>query len=516
MKTGALKMTASSCNTTNWRVHLLIAGSLLAGSLAAQEYAVSAGPDQTLGLWSVWETGANEVEVELRIHQLTATPEPMQLWNLELGWDDSRLEAIGDPTEGDAFDGLSNSYFNFFGSAGSLTVTGVLLGLEETAVPSDGALLFKQRFHALDLAGGLAEVSINSIDLRDGANQAIAGSIGTAAGLTIDVTAPEAYQMSLEAFNPLGNEDWTSQELIQLNTVEGDGSLLSWQVNEIPLLIPNTDPAWLSLPFDTEFTLTSGDGLKTVYLHLRDQYGNRTSLQDAITLDTQAPIYHVTQFDAESRHERVNLSWRNPTAPDFDRVRVWRGNWEDGLAAYPEYDDQAEMDAYPQSESEALAAGFTLIYEGALESAQDLIQPRDVYRYVAFAVDHAGNVGPGDDAARDRSANYILGDVYEPVDGRVFARDLIRLSMAYYTTEGHVAYNPNLDIGPTDDTSREGVPLTDNTIGFEDLMIFAMNYGQYGPTAMEADSLRTSLEVGVRIDGTRSVVSRSLPADEDN
>jgi hypothetical protein len=43
-----------------------------------------------------------------------------------------------------------------------------------------------------------------------------------------------------------------------------------------------------------------------------------------------------------------------------------------------------------------------------------------------------------------------------------------------------------------------------------------MNYGQYGPTAMEADSLRTSLEVGVRIDGTRSVVSRSLPADEDN
>ncbi len=501
-------------NTNTWRSFCVLAGSLLAGTLAAQEYAVSAGPDQTLGLWSVWETGANEVEVELRIHQQSATPTAMQLWNLELGWDASRLEAVGDPTEGDAFDGQGNAYFNFFGSAGSLTVTGVLLGLEETTQPADGALLFKQRFHALDLAGGLAEISIASIDLRDGSNQPIDASVGTAAGLTIDVTAPEAYQMSLAAFNPLGNEDWTAQELIQLNTVEGDGSLLSWQVNESSLLIPNTDPAWLPSPFDTEFILSTGDGLKTVYLHLRDQYGNRTSLQDAITLDTQAPVYHVTQFDAESRHERVNLSWRNPTAPDFDRVRIWRSHWEDSRAAYPEYDDQVEMDAYPSSEAEAMAAGFTLVYDGALESAQDLILPRDVYRYAAFAVDHAGNVGPGDEAARDRSANYILGDVYEPVDGRVFARDLIRLSMAYYTTEGHVAYNPILDIGPTDDASREGIPLTDNAIGFEDLMIFAMNYGQFGPTAMDADSLQTSLEVGVRIDGTRRVVSRPVSQPE--
>jgi hypothetical protein len=43
-----------------------------------------------------------------------------------------------------------------------------------------------------------------------------------------------------------------------------------------------------------------------------------------------------------------------------------------------------------------------------------------------------------------------------------------------------------MDVGPTDDMSRFGIPLTDNWINFEDLMVLAMNYGRVSPTGRTA------------------------------
>jgi hypothetical protein len=40
-----------------------------------------------------------------------------------------------------------------------------------------------------------------------------------------------------------------------------------------------------------------------------------------------------------------------------------------------------------------------------------------------------------------------------------------------------VGYNNIVDVGPTDDFSRVGIPDTDSKIDFEDLMIFSMNFG---------------------------------------
>lgn len=497
-----------------WCPTLATLGLLLALPAWSAEYTVHLSPDAELGLWSVWQTGVNEYQLEARIAHATSDPAELQLWNLELNWNPALLEAVGAPVEGDVFDGLGNSHFNHYGGAGNLTCTGVLLGLEETLQPVDGALLFSQTFHALDPAGGPAAIAFGTTTLRDGSNQDIDHLQGPAVQLMVDVTPPQGYAMSLQAYAPAGNTSWTSQQLVEVLSVIGDGTLAALQLNETPPLIPNTDPGWTAPPIPGAVILSAGDGPKMVHLHLRDLYGNRLSLQDDIILDTTAPAYHVTEFQARPRHEGCLLTWRNPTAPDFDHVRIYRGHWLDGsTSSYPEYDDIAPMDAYPATWGGALAAGFQLVYSGTAESWTDPVVPRDVYRYVAFTVDHAHNVGLGHPDARDRSANYILGDTWVPFDGRVFALDLLRLANSYYTLEGHPLYQPAQDFGPTDDTSREGIPLTDNRIGFEDLMIFAMNYGTYGPPSpADADSLAglSGLRVEER-DGERRILLERAP-----
>ena len=68
------------------------------------------------------------------------------------------------------------------------------------------------------------------------------------------------------------------------------------------------------------------------------------------------------------------------------------------------------------------------------------------------------------------------------------------LGDAFGESEGDGFYNPIADVGPTDDWSRLGIPTTDNNINFEDLMVFAMNFGVV--SAAKADvTIGTSVEL---------------------
>ncbi len=79
--------------------------------------------------------------------------------------------------------------------------------------------------------------------------------------------------------------------------------------------------------------------------------------------------------------------------------------------------------------------------------------------------------------------SYLLGDLPSlsgsfPADGWIGINpEINRLGLCYGSADGDPEYDPYCDIGPTDDTSGEGVPLTDSIVGFEDMMIFAMNFG---------------------------------------
>jgi hypothetical protein len=198
----------------------------------------------------------------------------------------------------------------------------------------------------------------------------------------------------------------------------------------------------------------------------------------SFTID-QIPPEAPSNFVAEPGHEKCKLTWVNPTGdPSFAGVEIRRHPW--AIGAYPEYDDDYPTPTgYPASHTEG-----ELVYSGPLESFIDSAGvgewPRNVYYYSIFAYDEAGNYSAtaGTDQ-QGHATNYWLGDVTG--DGSVYYEDLTLLSITYWLTDGSSGYNSEFDIGPTQTGSSLGVPMTDNVINFEDLIIFASNYAELGP-----------------------------------
>jgi hypothetical protein len=213
-------------------------------------------------------------------------------------------------------------------------------------------------------------------------------------------------------------------------------------------------------------------------------FGNlEGSLSFAVDCDAPAAVTDIT---ASPRHEKVDVTW-NHDGNDVARYVVFRGLWHDGTpgdSAYPEYDDitGTVVPTRPADYAAALAsaewdtAGSVLAGE-PLEFT-DAIAPRGVYSYEVFAIDAATNAS-AIAAANDRATNYWLGDT----DGDGFVTvvpDINALGDAFGTEDGDGSgsYNAFIDVGPTDDNSGTGIPETDSRIQFEDLMIFALNFGE--------------------------------------
>ncbi len=211
-------------------------------------------------------------------------------------------------------------------------------------------------------------------------------------------------------------------------------------------------------------------------------------------VDCTAPPV-VTDIVADTAHHRVDVSWACAEV-DVDHYEIWRGLRYDttpGVSAYPEYDDLAgyTVPTRPADRAAALAsaewelAGSVLA--GVFTFTDSGMAGRGVYHYEVFAVDSTPLYGPAA-AANDWALNYWLGDVEIPYDGFVAAGDITQLGASFGLADGDGGYNNEIDVGPTDDWSGTGFPSTDSLIDFEDLMIFALNYGNVGPVkALPAD-----------------------------
>ncbi|HEM46273.1 MAG TPA: T9SS type A sorting domain-containing protein, partial [Alphaproteobacteria bacterium] len=213
----------------------------------------------------------------------------------------------------------------------------------------------------------------------------------------------------------------------------------------------------------------------TVYFRVADDAGNWNGEGTPDTYswlfnkDTVAPD-PPTSFTALPGHDKVHLTWSNPTGdPTFDHVELRRVAWGD----YPEY---ITPPAYPADHTQGAHVAAV-----SGESHDDPLSTRDIYYFAGFSVDLAGNVSAFDAGAADRSTSYWLGDIVSPYDGLVDYTDLVPFSSAFGTTDGGAGWNNECDFGPTDDWSRLGIPLPDDAIDFEDLMIFSMNYGNVSP-----------------------------------
>jgi hypothetical protein len=210
----------------------------------------------------------------------------------------------------------------------------------------------------------------------------------------------------------------------------------------------------------------------------------------------------------------VLVSWPAGEVEAGATVQVWRK----GFGSYPEYSDpdgSGFVPAPPATPAAALSAGWALTTLTA--PGNDYTTARDYYYYVAFTTDGCGNVS-GNSNETPGTLNYFLGDVSDGFtagtgNNQVFTEDISLLGTHYGITGAAVSAYSYLDVGPTTNHHANGRPTPDDIIGFEDLVIFALNYNLVSKPTVElpaaaSDALTLGvqgLEAQLQIQGTGRV-----------
>jgi hypothetical protein len=114
-------------------------------------------------------------------------------------------------------------------------------------------------------------------------------------------------------------------------------------------------------------------------------------------------------------------------------------------------------------------------------SYSDEVTNRDFWYYVAFVVDACGNIG-GVSNKTNGTLNYHLGDTHNGAtncvgENLVNTSDISHLGANYGASLAPLDPRNCIDVGPTTNAFVTGRPLTDNLINFEDLLMYAINYG---------------------------------------
>jgi hypothetical protein len=214
-----------------------------------------------------------------------------------------------------------------------------------------------------------------------------------------------------------------------------------------------------------------------------------------ITIDTAPPAaIALTAAQDKTGNGTDGLTFIDVTVPAVattDLVRVYRK----GFGAYPEYDDNGgAAPGIPATEAAATAAGWTQAFTVPGPAGTTVAhQPpaRDFWYFVAFVEDACGNVS-GAASITGGTLDYHLGDVHNGSDNcagenLVNTSDISFLGANYGITLGAPPQAlACLDVGPTTNYSVNARPTTDNQVQFEDLMMFAINYGQVSKAVVVA------------------------------
>jgi len=315
------------------------------------------------------------------------------------------------------------------------------------------------------------------------------GGIGYDVEVLVDTVGPSVTSFAID-----GGAEYSADLSVDLAQVVTDAAQMrfsndgTWADGETGwVAYAASSPAW---------ALDAGaDGVRTVSAEFRDSSGIVTPASDTITLDTTPPN-PVSDILASRGKDKVTVGWSNPDDGEV-QLELWRAVWYHmegepaaAVSAYPEYDDWDDdaVPARPATRADALLSPdwesfATVANTDPAESIDDgggSGLARGIYYYEIFAQDAAGNwSGPA--AENDYAASYLLGDVASELGGGDGLIDLAYdigagLALCYGTNDGEDGYDNECDVGPTDDYSGDGIPLTDDSIGFEDLMIFALNF----------------------------------------
>lgn len=113
--------------------------------------------------------------------------------------------------------------------------------------------------------------------------------------LTLDTTAPGGVTLSIN-----DGALYATSKAVTLTIATTDGETTGYQMKVwgIEGVDSEVSASWENFSTSKSVNLTSGDGLKTVYIKVRDDVGNEsTQVSDTITLNTTVPVVTITGPD---------------------------------------------------------------------------------------------------------------------------------------------------------------------------------------------------------------------------
>ncbi len=412
-------------------------------------------------------------------------------FSITFTWDPTKVSMDG-VSMGDIFPGVLWTDFTFlyYGGVGTHTIDCTRLGAA-TGVTGPGTL-FTINLSAVGC--GSDDITITSILFRDSGNQPLSGVYARNGAISIDTEIPALATLTVDNLdNPYFNDYAKNGDdlVIEATVTDACGALddVTVEANLSMLLLTGGGLAVAPTIYSSgtatwnlnDVDLT-GDGPKVITVTVTDLLGNSSYDEIMVNVDNTSPLA-VTDLVAAPGHNKAELTWTDSPATyddNFHEYVVRSHAWGD--AGYPTYPALGVPD-YP-----ANAGDGDLVNENVTDGSYTAIyapdnSERSILYYGVFARDKAGNYGPA--GTGDRCTNYWLGDVARESDnewipeGRVFDADIAKLSGTY----GGAPSGSFLtcDVGPTDDHSRVGIPVPEGFVNFEDLMIFAMNYGVVAP-----------------------------------
>ena len=113
--------------------------------------------------------------------------------------------------------------------------------------------------------------------------------------LTLDTLAPSGLAVTL---NDGATYTTSTAVTLKLSVTDSDTTGYQIKVWGTSAASSETEASWETFVTTKSITLPTGDGLRTVYVKVRDDVGNEsTAVSDSITLDTAVPAISVTGPD---------------------------------------------------------------------------------------------------------------------------------------------------------------------------------------------------------------------------
>ncbi len=237
----------------------------------------------------------------------------------------------------------------------------------------------------------------------------------------------------------------------------------------------------------------------------------------SVAIDNTPPLAVINLFASQNNSGNggdgtamIRVAFGAPG--DASTIEVYRA----GFGNYPEYDDGPGAGSVPAVPAYPPAAPWVLT--GLTASGQsDDVGTRDVWYYVVFTKDACGNVS----AVSNRTGgtpSYFLGDSHDGFaacagDNSVGTSDLSFIGAHYGITLSDSDTLACLDVGPTTNYLPDSRPTTDNLLGFEDLVILSLGYGEFSkgaarPAPAQKDEL--VVEAPARVEPGQAVTARLL------